>query len=641
MAGDDVRRRDYLKMAALGGGVTAIAGCSTVRDDEPSDVARGNGGPDPPEIPSLRLDTADFASVRQFDNENYERIHATRKRRAIETLLSDPTVNDYVSDWIGGFEAYEVLTNHLETISLQGPTGLDVQAEGFPDGEEAVFEVTATNRRTIYGLVDRHRDELVALETTDPIDVSWTVTQNPSQMAIGQLIHQTESVRNAFGDVTEYEWYPSWKGAAGGYAGIGQADLPHGAGSTAVMHVNDDGDLRIISAFIDGTDIENPEIVDVAVLENAVEFPLPELAETIEPAETSLLEVVPGVPTEQRPYYTANDGYHRVEPPEESFERDGWAVEWEPADTQGVTLSASYDGSPVFAAMNAPVTYTAYYLPPREGRNTLEWYFPDGDTVFNGDLLFWDIHGTVAGGPGMLGRLDFPARDRTPSGFQIKTHFHPSAVGQESVDFHSGIRFGPYNYDIAYEFYADGVFAPVFRRTGPGFTTKFVQQARENAETYGDSGSYVEPVLQHYISAQAIDITPGTEDGAAVELFDGDEWTTPEEEFYLEGEPGGVVRFRNPDGSETIDAVLDDDVEVVVVRRDESEIGPGESSAQRLVDEGTHSAFSHPAQYVDGRPIQGERLVVWLLMLGSTNQMPHPSGLTNFVTTNRLWLSGY
>lgn len=640
MADDDFPRRKYLKLAAFGGGVAAIAGCSSFGEDQ-EDPAKSNGVPSAAEDPALQMKTADFASVRQFDNGNYERMHTYRKRRAIETLLTDPKVNDLVSGWIGGFEAYEVLTNHLETVSLQGPTSLSIEESGFPDGEEAEFEITAENRQTVYGLIDRHRDKIVALEITEPQDISWKITQTPYQMVIGQAIHETDVVHDAFGDMNEREWYPSWKGAAGAYTGLGQAGLRHGNGSTAVLYVKDEGDVRIISAFIDGSDLENPEIVDVAILDDAVEYPLYKIAETIKPAAESVLGVVPDVPTEQRPYYTANDGYHRIEPPEEFFEQDGWTIEWSPANCQGTTISASYQDSPVFAAMNTPITFTAYYLPPREGRSTREWYFPDDDTVFNGDLLFWDIHSTDSGGPGLIGKLDFPARDDTPSGFQLKSHFHTSAVGRESIDFHSGLRFGPYNYDIAYEFYADGVFSPVFRRAGPGFVNQFVQKVQENADTYGETGSYEEPVVLHYTSTQAIDVTPGTEDGVAVELFDGNEWTAPEEEFYLEAESEMIVRFSNPDGPETVNIPLQDNMEIVVVRRDETEIGPGEYPAHRLHDEETPSHLYHPAQYADDQPIQDERVIVWLLMTGATNQMPHPAGTTNFITTAELKLSGY
>ncbi|SEW01331.1 hypothetical protein [Natrinema salifodinae] len=640
MAGSDILRRKYLKLAAVSGGSAAVAGCGGFFEDS-TDGPETNAEPSAGEIPELRMETADFASVRQFDNENYAQLHASRKRRAIEILLTDPAVNDLVSDWIASFEAYEVMTNHLETISLQGPTSLSIEERGFPDGDTAEFEITAENRQTVYGLIDRHRDEIVALEITEPQDVGWTKTQNAYEMAIGQLIHETEPVRDAFGDMSEREWYPSWKGSGGGFTGLGQADLRHGNGATTVMYVKDDGAVRIINAFVDGSDPENPEIISVSILNNAVEYPPTEIAETIEPAANSVVDSLPDVPPEHRPYYTANDGYHRIEPPDESFDQDDWTIEWEPANYQGVTLSASYRDSPVFEAMNAPITLTGYYLPPREGRNTFDWYFPDGDTVFNGDLFFWDVHGRATGGPGLIGKLDFPARGATPSGFQLKSHFHTGAVGRGSVDFHTGFRFGPYNYDIAYEFYEDGVFSPIFRRTGPGYVNLFVQKIRENADTYGESGSYEEPVVQHYTATQAIDVTPGTEDGVAVELFDGDEWTTPEEEFYLEAEAGMIARFSNPDGPETVDVPLDDDMELVVVRRDETEIGPGEYPAHRREDEETPSSLAHPAQYVDGQAVQGERVIVWLLMVGATSQVPHPTGTANFVTSAQLTLSGY
>ncbi|ARS88894.1 hypothetical protein [Natrarchaeobaculum aegyptiacum] len=641
MTDSEISRRGYVKGAVLAGSVTALAGCSQFGETEDPSSSPDRGDPPAGDGSSLRFDTAEFASVRQFEGDTYERIHAGRKRRAVETLLADPEVHSIVEDWVGGFEAYEVLTNHLETVSIQGPTGLSVVEEGFPDGDEATFDVTAENRQTVFGVVDRRSDDLVALEITDPQDVSWTVTQTPYQMAIGQAILETGVVRESLGDVSDLEWYPSWKGASGSYTGLGLADLPHGNGGSAVLHVADGDAVRVVSALIDGSDPERPELVDVSVLDHAVEYPLYDLVDTVQPASESVLEAVPDVPTELRPYYTANEGFHRMEHPPESFDRDGWAIEWEPTTAHGVSMSASYEGAPVFEALDTPVTFTGYYMPPRDGRNTYEWYFPDGDTVFNGDLLFWDVHSDESGGPGMLGRLDFPARGDVPSGFQLKTHYHSSAIGTESVDFHSGLRFGPYNYDIAYEFYEDGVFSPIFRRAGPGFLTHFTEKFEANADTYEDDGSYDPPVVQHYVSAQAIDVTPGTDDGAAVELFDGDEWTTPDSEFYLEGEPGTIARFRNPDGAETIDIPLREDLELVVVRRDESEIGPGEYPAHRLSEPEPPFEFAHPAQYVDARSIQGERLVVWLLMIGPIDQLPYPSGVSNFVTAAEIHLSGY
>lgn len=651
---DELPRRMYLKLAAAAGGAAALAGCSSGESDdsEPSPEPTDQPGEDQVEqvsngIPEIRMDTATFASERSFDNEAYERMHLYRKRQAIETLLEDPEVNDLVSSWIGAFEVYEVLTNHLEVVSLQGPTSFTVEESGFvypgeevPEDAEATFEVTAEDRQTVYGLIDRHTDEIVALEITEPEDISWEKTQNAEDMKIGRMILESDLVQEEFGDLRESTWYPSFKSSGGGFTALGAGDLRHGMGGTAVLNVEDDGEREVISAFFDGSG-EEPEMINITVVEDHVEYQPPSLAEEVATMNESVLEEVPGVPFEKRPYYTANGGWHRIEPPENSFEQSGWSIDWQEPNYQGITMTGSYNGKPVFESLNTPTTITAYYLPPREGRNTREYYFPDDDTVLNGDLGFWDVHGTSFGGPGLLGKIDFPQDNGRPGGFQLKTHYHTGAVGAESVDFHSGFRFGPYNYDIAYDFYEDGVMRPIFRRAGPGFVRQFVNKVQANSDTYGENGSYEEPVVQHYTSTQAFDITPGTDEGVAVELFDGEEWTEPEEEIYVDGETGMKIRFSNPDGPETVDIPLDEDKEVVVVRRHEDEIGPGDATAERLTDEETPSSFYHPAQYVNGESIQGERLIVWLLMIGATNQVPYSSGTTNFTTTAQIELSGY
>ncbi|WP_241154846.1 hypothetical protein [Halorubrum sp. CSM-61] len=634
--------------------MTALAGCSGFGDSQESPSQEFEGASESGEregltssIPDIRLDTARFASERSFDNDGYERMHLYRKSRAVETLLGDPRVNDLVGDWIGAFEVYEVLTNHLEVVSLQGPASFTVEEIGFPypgeeisEDAEATFEITAEERQTVYGLIDRHTDEIVGLEITEPEDVSWEKTQNAEDIEHGHLILESDVVQEEFGDLSEYKWYPSWKGSGGGFTGLGAGDLRHGMGGTAALYVEDDGELKVISAFLDGSGDE-PELINVTVVDNAVEYQPPDLASDVVPVENSVVDEVPGVPFEKRPYYTANEGWHRIEPPESSFEQSDWSIEWQDPTYEGITMTGSYNGKPVFEALNTPMTITGYYLPPREGRMTREYYFPDDDTVFTGDLAFWDVHGTDFGGPGLLSKIDFPADNGRPSGFQLKTHYHTGAEGLESVDFHSGFRFGPYNYDIAYDFYEDGVLRPVFRRAGPGFVKQFVNKVQANSESYAENGSYEERVVQHYTSTQAFDITPGTESGVAVELFDGDEWTEPDEEFYVGGDPGMKARFSNPDGPEAVDIPLDDDTELVVVRRHEDEIGPGEATAERLVDEETPSNLYHPAQYVDGESIQGERLIVWLLMVGATNQVPYPSGTTNFTTTGHIELTGY
>lgn len=645
MANDTVWRVDRRRLLRTGGSLTGLAvggdplkGIRRSADDHDGETAESDETTDDGELP-VRLATAERVSPRHFDSHNYERIHTYRKRRAVETLLSDPEVTEIVREWVGTFEAYEPLTNHVETISVQGTPEIRIDERGFDEpGSGATFEITAASRRTVYGVIDRHADEILALELTEPSDVSWTNRQSESTARIGRLILDRPDVREFVGDD---DWFPMFKSAGGGIAGLGMANARHGEAGTAVFYVAGDDGLRIVSAFVDGSDPDEPEVVNVAFVDRDVEYPLDELAATIRPAPESVLDAVPNVPFELRPYFTANDGFHRFDPPPDSFEQDGWRIEWEPARYQGVTVSATFEGRPVFEAMNSPLTLTGYYLPPREGRNTLDWYFPDRDTVFNGDLVFWDVHRRDDGGPGLLGKIDYPERDGTPPGFRLRGHYHTGAQGRESVDFHSGLRYGPYNYDVSYEFFADGILELVFRRMGPGFVAQFVDRVRDSSTYEETDGDYVEPVIQHYVSTQAIDVTPGTHDGVRVELFDGDEWTTPETEFYVEGEPGTMVRFTNPEGPETISVPLDEDVEIVVVRRDSDEIGPGDGQAHRRVDEASVSELYHPAQYVDDEPIQNERVVAWLLVEAATGQLPHPAGITNAASVAHLRLSGF
>lgn len=653
MSDKGMQRREYMKLAALTGGAAAVAGCTGETEETPDGSDDGNTDPDPDtdtddgadpdvsEIPDVRLETADFVPARQFDNDNYERMHLYRKRRSIEVLLTDPEVNDIVSEWAVGFEAYEVMSNHLDAISIQGPPEVEIEESGFPDGDEAEFDVTAIDRQTVYGLIDRHTDEIVALEITEPTDVSWTETQEPDEMAIGERLLDSDPVQEAFGDLESGQWYPASKSGSSSIGGLGIADLPHGDGGTARLFVKDDGDIKIVSAFLDGTVEGEPEILDVAVMDGPVEYTLDDIAADVSPASESVVDEVPDVPTEQRPFYTANSGYHRLEDPPKEFDQDGWSIEWQEAEYQGCTYAASYNGTPVFEAMNVPMTMTGYYLPPKEDQTSREWYFPDDDSVFSGDLLFWDILGRDGfGGPGMIGKLDFPADRGTPSGFRMKNHYHTGAQDRESQDFHSGFRFGPYNYDFGYDFFADGVLDLVFRRAGPGYITRFTKKIRDNAATYEEDGSYEEPVVQDYTVGHAMNVTPGTDEGVTVELFDGDEWTEPEEGFYVAGEAGMKARFSNPDGEEAVDVPLGDDEELVVVPVDGEQVGPGEASANRY-DDGVEEFLYHPAQYVEERPIQGERVIVWILQVGATNEVPYPSGTTNFATTSQIKLSGY
>lgn len=581
-------------------------------------VAQGGGA-------GSRFETASQVSPRDFDNHNYERIFSHRKQEAIRILLQDPRVNELARRWIASFEAYDPLTNRLESVSIQGVR--DVKMEGSIEDE---FKVTGTGRQVAYGVVDRVTDELVALEITEPRDVSWTQWESGAEEGGAERIRTVVE----HPEVAEYldgkPWYPLVKVAEEITA---YHDYPHGEVSPVALFVKDAGELTVVSAFIDVSDAANPEFLGWKPIDKFVELAPHEMAKDITPATETVLGSLRGVPVAQRPWFTASDGFHRIEEPAETFEQNGWRITWTPPVTQGVTLGAWFRGKPVFEAMDSPVTYTGYHLPPRQGRDISSWYFPDDSPVFTGHLLYWDIHSVDFGGPGMLGKIDYPARRGHPAGYRLRTHYHTGAFQKSSVDFHSGLRFGPYNYDISYEFFEDGRVLPIWRRQGPGYVT-------EHLAHDGEGGGH-ERVVQHYTSAIAIDVTPGTTDGVTVRLFDGNEWRTPKREFYAEGEPGMIASFRNPVGTERMDIPLDRDKELVVVRRKPDELGPGEETATRVLDAEAEAAFYHPSQYADHESIQNERVIVWLLMEAATGQMPHPAGLTSFATIGELQLKGY
>ncbi|WP_435178428.1 hypothetical protein [Halorussus sp. AFM4] len=609
---------------ALAAGAVAGVPAAAARDER---VSTGDGpGQELPD-PEARITGSERVSTRDFHEENYEIVHVHRRKEAIRTLLNDPAVNEVARGWIAHFIGYEPLSNHLDSISVQGPT--DYTVEGGHDTGR--FEITAKNRQTIYGLVDRRRNELVALQINDPIDVSWVEEYDE------QASRRTQTMLDD-PDVADFlagkDWWPMEKVAESITA---WKDTPHGSVSIVILYAVDGDSVEVASGYVDVTDPGNPELVDVHFVEDFTRYPVQQMARQISPDSGTLLGILPRVPREKRPLKTANDGFHRFElVPERTFEQDGWGIEWEPPVTMGVTFTGRYRGKPVFQSMNAMATPTGYGLPPREGRSSLDWFFPDHEPVFNGHHLFWDIHSVPFGGPGHLGKIDYPGRRGHPSGFQFRTHYHTGAQGRGSTDFHSGAQFGPYNYNISYEFFADGRLVPIWRRHGPGYVV-------ESLRNYGvpDDWEGEEPVVQQYLHLTALDVTPGTTDGVRTRLFDGDEWRTPETEFYHQGEPGQKVRFSNPGGTEAIDVPLDRDLEIVVVRRRPGDIGPAKSQKTRVEDIEAELAFYHPAQYADGDAIQDQRVIAWLVMEASMDEVPHPAGVSGYVAQAELQLKGY
>lgn len=624
---DGLTRRTVTKAGGLGA-LGALAGCLTasargsaaVQNESESDD--GQGSSDAP----ARIAGAEQVSTRDFHEENYEIVHTYRRTEAIRTLLRDPEVQSVASNWIASFEAYEPLSNHLGSISVQGCPNYEVSGSF----DEGGWEVTAKDRQTIYGLVDRRHNELVALQINDPIDVSWEESFDEEAMNRGRVLYERPEVQDY---LEGKDW---WSLEKVGESITGFRDELHGDVTIVVFPAVDDDGISVVSGYLNVSGDE-PTFEEVFFVDDFVRYSIQELARESGTNDETVLGEVPTVPKTKRPLKTANNGYHRFETlPEKTFTQAKWELDWQSPATMGVTFAGQFRGQPVFEAMNSPVTYTGYDMPPREGRNTLDWFFPDHSPVFNGHHLFWDIHSIPFGGPGELGKVDYPARRGHPEGFQFRTHYHTGAQGRSSIDFHSGVRFAPYNYNISYEFFADGRLVPIWRRHGPGYVT-------ESLYEYGVPEDYEgeENVVQQYISAQAFDVTPGTDSGVEVRYFDGDRWCTPGEEFYHVGRPDTKLRFSNPDGPHTIDVPMARDLEAVVVKRKSNEIGPAESQATRVQDMDVELDFYHPAQYVDGDPIQNERVILWLLLEASMDEVPHPAGVTGYVAQAELQLEGY
>lgn len=588
------------------------------------EVAAGNETRDQNEVPDVRP-----ISVRDVDDEVYELLYSYRKYRSLEVLLSDPVVNDVVRDMVSSFEAYDPQTNDVDAVSVQGSPGIEI--EGGID--EGAFDVTAVDRQVAYGVVDRETDELVRLTVTEPRDVSWTAWQgNELEEARLRRVTGNPWVRER---IEDNDWFPLLSSPAWQ---ISARNIERGGVSTVVLLVDADDGLTALVVYLDVRENDVGEVIDTAEVARFVEFPPHELATAVEPANETVLEDVPSVPFELRPWYTANDGIHRFEKPEETFDDAGWTIEWMPPGQRGVEITASYQETPVFERLDAPLTYSAYGLPERDGESTLEWFFPDDEPVFAGDLLSWDVHSLDFGGPGALGTIEYPETASRPEGFRFRSHYHTGSTQVENQDVHSGYRFGTSSYEVSYDFWRDGVFMPVWKRQGPGFVTEY-SRAGGAPGSDDDEVPRADPndsVPHHHVACITMDVTPAGE-RPNVDVFDDNEWTRPAEEFYLAGEPGTIVRFTSPEGPETIDLPLDDDMEVVVVRRSTGEIPvrPLFEAARANV------SFYHPAQYIGGEQIQGERVICWLLLEAATGQMPSPAGTTSFVARAAMQLSGY
>ncbi|MDR7390494.1 MAG: hypothetical protein QN182_00295 [Armatimonadota bacterium] len=564
---------------------------------------------------SPRIATARLLTSRDVGRDAYKSLFFYRQRRAVEVVLADPEVNRIARGWVASFEAYDPLTNDLDSVSLQGSTDMRVQGD-----LENGFEITAAGHQVVYALVDRRYDQIVALTVTRPKDVTWKripKNEGPDAVARHRAVLQDARVKAV---LEGKPWYPMVKVAE---VITAYKKRPLRTVTPAIYYFKENGKLAVLSVFLDVRDPKNMKVVDVNVIRRFTEYPSEELARAIVPRARSVLGRVPEVPFAKRPWYTAPEGFHRQELPPREFVQDRWRVRWSPPETQGVDVSAWFRGKPVLRSL-LQFTFTGYNLPPQNGRPTLRWYFPEGAKYFAGELLYWDIHSADFGGPGLLGKIPIPATADHPGGFRMRSHYHTGAL-PHAQDFHAGHRFGPYNYDVAYDFFADGVVRLEWRRNGPGYVTEFLRVRRPTS------------VYQCYLSVWGLDLTPGTTQGVRVELFDGRRWTSPRAEFYVVGRPGMVVRVKNPRGSEAVEIPLDENVEVAVVRAKRGEIG----RSKRVLDEAAETRFYHPGQYADGEPIQGQQVITWIVLHAPIHDLALPAGISAYPVFVQLNLRGY
>jgi hypothetical protein len=630
-----IDRRKFL--ASLGGGYLGagtVLGGSGVATADVTTQDEGQAQEDAPD-PGERITEARRIGPRDVSKRNYHMLWAYRKRQAVETLLLEPEVHDVAGSWISSFEAYDPLTNDLDAISIQGTTDMTVEASRGSQtmdltqvspsevtAEQTTFNVTAVGRQVAYGLVDRTRDELVGLHLTDPMDIQWQrgYTNELQRRRHAFTLSQDEVWQHLEGR----QWYPFVKVAE---IITAYDDFPHGEVTPiAYFFKNDDGGLSLLSTFVDVSG-GSFELLDVTRVDEFVRMSPMKIASRMKPTGDSQLGSLPVPPMEQRPQITGPQGFHNIDVPPSSIEQSKWDITWSPPVTEGAVVDAKYDGEKVFEELAAVATPTGYDLPVRNGRNTRDWFFPDDDPVFSGNLLYWDIHSPTFGGPGVLGKTDHPATGRHPEGFRLRTHYHTGAL-PNAMDFHSGHRFGPYNYYINFDFYEDGVFMPSWQRQGPGYITEYLNDPvrRDN-----------EGPVQYYLSFWAFRPTPG--DGGSVEtyMFDGDQWTQPDREFYTEGDDRKIVRFANSRTDQTIDIPLDEQKEMVVVRPDDDEIG----QQTRVLDQFAEENFYHPAQYVSDELIQRRDVIAWLILEAPIHETPHPSGISTYTALGEFDISGY
>lgn len=618
---NSISRRATLKT----GGVLATTGIF-------SGITAGELQPAPTEIQGTTVKQQEGAAlntppvVMPQDVQNYELKYASRKRNALETLLAHPEVNQLVQRFYGSFDTYDPWPDQ-DAVGVVGIEDISIEDAGRKGLKKGQHTVTTDGYTVINGLVGRESRELEALKIERPDEQTWTREYSDTETEILEATLSNDEVASlvegeawyvGIGKVTSISSYSSEhekaevtfpvfifeRGSGGDLLGV---DTGIGVSGFGVTDEPTKPEEVIYVEPIEGIDSLDPDADnEFPVSETGrVRESMQELAQrvAVRPVETELQEVS----EKMAPLLTRSHGHHSEQAAEampNPIEQNNWTVNWESTSTDGLVFSAQFNDKPVFSRAAVSVSLTAY--PPHGGRYSVDLFEGPRKRV-GGNVMFHDNLGLT--GPGVVGLLEAPPLEahwagERPQGFRVATHYHTGATTHE--EFHAGLRYGPYNYRINWNFFEDGTLTPTYLRNGPGY---------EMEHGY--------PV---YASMHAFNVTPGSKETDQIKLFDGDEWKQLQEEQYFVAESHNILRLEGTEGQQ-VEFNLDVDDEVVLLQRHDDEMGV----APRVVDANRERNFWHPVQYVDGESLPGQRMVVWVIRTQHTQEIPYLSGTVPFV----------
>ncbi len=560
-------------------------------------------------------------------------MHGHRKRRAISVALSHPEVNKIIRNFYGSFEGFDDWVGY-DTVGFNGSENFEVTNGGMQGLRNGQHPVRTINNREIRARISKDADELTGLTIGEPFSYEYTRKYGEAEQRILEATAQKEPVRRliegknwyvGIGKVTSISTYsPRYKKGEITYPVF---ILPRGNDyllvDTGIEVKNwpdnpQPGEL-VYAQAVYPWDAENVQENKYGVKPTGrVKEPLPKVANQVSvnedlPPASEMDDVQPS----ESPWLFRGHGHYspkvKVDTPR-PVKQNGWTVDWKDSSTDGMIFSASYDGTKVLDRAACSVSLTSY--PPHGGKYSTEFFTSPRARVGDphGNVMFHDNLGLT--GPGVLGKMDLPpldehwAPDDRPPGFKLRSHYHTGATFVR--EFHSGLRYGPYNYIVDWQFFEDGVLIPTYQRNGPGYETGHGWPA--------------------YASMFAFDVTPGGQSQSEVFWFDGSQWREQREEAQRIAGVNNILRVKEPGGKNAIDFPLKEHDEVYILRHHADEMGV----APRIKNQTREKNFWHPAQYINGENVFGQNVVVWVVRAAHTETVPYISGTVPFINQAEL-----